>query len=145
MCHLDSWFTDYPGILIPKWWANPYSRWCRSYQSWELQYYRRFIYSHSSQEITTARARFPKPAREYEIVSIYGPSIVSCEGEEWKKYRKISAPAFSHVRIDVRLVPLLLWLKIPLFFFAREITNLSGMRLLKSWMSFSMMFGQEKM
>jgi len=29
---------------------------------------------------------------------------VACEGEEWKKYRKICAPAFSHVRIDVRLV-----------------------------------------
>ena len=29
---------------------------------------------------------------------------MTCEGEEWKKYRKISAPAFSDVRIDVRFV-----------------------------------------
>ena len=27
---------------------------------------------------------------------------MACEGEEWKKYRKICAPAFSDVRIDVR-------------------------------------------
>ena len=59
----------------------------------------------NTQEITTARAQFPKPAREYEIVSFYGPNIVTSEGEEWKKYRKISAPAFSHVRtINVRLL-----------------------------------------
>ena len=54
--------------------------------------------------MTTARARFPKPAREYEFISVYGPNIVTCEGEEWKKYRKICAPTFSDVRIDVRLV-----------------------------------------
>jgi hypothetical protein len=29
---------------------------------------------------------------------------VVCEGDEWKKYRKICAPTFSDVRIDVRLV-----------------------------------------
>ena len=49
-----------------------------------------------------ARARFPKPAPEYEVISVYGPNIVASEGEEWKKYRKISAPAFSEVRIVVR-------------------------------------------
>ena len=50
------------------------------------------------------RARFPKPAREYEIVSVYGPNIIACEGEEWKKYRKICVPAFSDVCIILRLV-----------------------------------------
>ena len=29
---------------------------------------------------------------------------MTCEGEEWRKYRKICAPTFSDVRIYVRLV-----------------------------------------
>lgn len=45
--NLNSWFTDYPGILIPKRWVNPCSRRCRSYQSQELQILESFlIYSH---------------------------------------------------------------------------------------------------
>ncbi|KAN0113945.1 cytochrome P450, partial [Russula decolorans] len=46
-------------------------------------------------EITTYRARFPKPVFRYEGLSIFGANIVASEGEEWKKYRKIAAPAFS--------------------------------------------------
>ncbi|PPQ93732.1 hypothetical protein CVT25_013072 [Psilocybe cyanescens] len=46
-------------------------------------------------EITSSRARFPKPVFQYEILSFFGRNIVASEGEEWKKYRKISAPAFS--------------------------------------------------
>ena len=33
----------------------------------------------------------------YKAVTIFGPNIVASEGEEWKKYRKIAAPAFSEV------------------------------------------------
>ena len=33
----------------------------------------------------------------YEVLAIFGPNIVASEGEEWKKYRKIAAPAFSEV------------------------------------------------
>ena len=33
----------------------------------------------------------------YEVLVIFGPNIVASEGEEWKKYRKIAAPAFSEV------------------------------------------------
>jgi cytochrome P450 len=29
---------------------------------------------------------------------MFGPNIITSEGEEWKKYRKIAAPAFSEVR-----------------------------------------------
>ncbi|KAH9998670.1 cytochrome P450 [Russula vinacea] len=47
------------------------------------------------QEITTHRARFPKPLQRYKIVAVFGANIVASEGEEWKKYRKIAAPAFS--------------------------------------------------
>ncbi|KAN0113944.1 Cytochrome P450 [Russula decolorans] len=46
-------------------------------------------------EITTYRARFPKPVFRYKVISVFGPNIVASEGDEWKKYRKIVAPAFS--------------------------------------------------
>ncbi|KAE9395995.1 cytochrome P450 [Gymnopus androsaceus JB14] len=46
-------------------------------------------------EITTARARFPKPIKQYKLVSFFGDNIIASEGEEWKRYRKIAAPAFN--------------------------------------------------
>ncbi|KAE9391411.1 cytochrome P450 [Gymnopus androsaceus JB14] len=46
-------------------------------------------------EITTARSRFPKPVERYEVLSILGGNIVASEGEEWKRYRKVAAPAFN--------------------------------------------------
>ncbi|KAI0000164.1 cytochrome P450 [Russula compacta] len=46
-------------------------------------------------EVTTSRAKFPKPVGLYVALAIFGTNIVASEGEEWKKYRKISAPAFS--------------------------------------------------
>jgi len=46
-------------------------------------------------EVTSSRARFPKPVHHYKVLSFYGRNIVASEGEEWKKYRKITAPAFS--------------------------------------------------
>ncbi|KAF9049846.1 cytochrome P450 [Panaeolus papilionaceus] len=46
-------------------------------------------------EITSSRSRFPKPVHLYRALTFYGHNIVASEGEEWKKYRKISAPAFS--------------------------------------------------
>ncbi|EDR04917.1 uncharacterized protein LACBIDRAFT_303797 [Laccaria bicolor S238N-H82] len=49
----------------------------------------------SAQEVTTSRARFPKPLEDYEPLKIFGPSILTSEGEEWKRYRKVAAPAFS--------------------------------------------------
>ncbi len=39
----------------------------------------------------------------YEVVTIFGANIVASEGEQWKKYRKIAAPAFSEVRPERRL------------------------------------------
>jgi len=49
------------------------------------------------QVVTTSRARFPKPVYLYSPLSVFGPNIVASEGEEWKRYRTISAPAFSEV------------------------------------------------
>lgn len=38
-----------------------------------------------------------KPVETYEPTNIYGQHIVSTDGDLWKKYRKISHPAFSEV------------------------------------------------
>ncbi|KAI0298659.1 cytochrome P450 [Multifurca ochricompacta] len=46
-------------------------------------------------EVTTYRARFPKPVELYAALSVFGRNIVASEGEEWKRYRKVAAPAFS--------------------------------------------------
>ncbi|KAG7096557.1 hypothetical protein E1B28_003979 [Marasmius oreades] len=46
-------------------------------------------------EITTWRARFPKPVEDYEVLMLFGSNIVVTEGELWKKYRKIVSPAFN--------------------------------------------------
>ncbi|KAF5380528.1 hypothetical protein D9615_004515 [Tricholomella constricta] len=46
-------------------------------------------------EVSSSRSRFPKPVHHYAVLSFFGRNIVASEGEEWKKYRKISAPAFS--------------------------------------------------
>ena len=45
------------------------------------------------------RARFPKPIHQYVVLQIFGGNIVASEDEEWKRYRKISAPAFSEVGV----------------------------------------------
>ena len=50
------------------------------------------------QEVTFHRARFPKPLNQYAVLAFFGNNIVVSEGEEWKKHRKIAAPAFSEVR-----------------------------------------------
>ncbi|KAH9998676.1 cytochrome P450 [Russula vinacea] len=46
-------------------------------------------------EVTTYHARFPKPIFRYEVLAVFGANIVASEGEQWKKYRRIAAPAFS--------------------------------------------------
>lgn len=46
-------------------------------------------------QLTTRRRDFVKPVELYAIVDIFGPSILTTEGEEWKRHRKIVAPAFS--------------------------------------------------
>ncbi|PBK63872.1 614/534 cytochrome P450 [Armillaria solidipes] len=46
-------------------------------------------------DVTASRALFPKPVSMFHRLSIFGPNIVASEGDTWRKYRKISAPAFS--------------------------------------------------
>ncbi|CZR52843.1 related to cytochrome P450 3A7 [Phialocephala subalpina] len=46
-------------------------------------------------QLTNRRLDFVKPVEIYAIVDIFGTSILTTEGEEWKRHRKIVAPAFS--------------------------------------------------
>ncbi|KAH9941623.1 cytochrome P450 [Epithele typhae] len=48
-----------------------------------------------AKEIVGARARFPKPLEFYDILAAFGSNILVTEGDEWKRQRKIAAPAFS--------------------------------------------------
>ena len=53
----------------------------------------------------SSRPRFPKPVEDYKILQFFGSNIVTTEFEEWKRYRKIAAPAFSEVRHDPGMLP----------------------------------------
>lgn len=46
-------------------------------------------------QIATRRNDFPKPLEFYKIVDIFGTSIISSEGDEWKRHRKMVATAFA--------------------------------------------------
>ncbi|KAF8850616.1 cytochrome P450 monooxygenase-like protein [Acephala macrosclerotiorum] len=46
-------------------------------------------------QLTSRRLDFAKPVEIYAIVDIFGTSLLTTEGEEWKRHRKIVAPAFS--------------------------------------------------
>ncbi|TFK82080.1 cytochrome P450 [Polyporus arcularius HHB13444] len=46
-------------------------------------------------EVVGARSRFPKPMGPYKILLAFGPNLVASEGDEWKRQRKLVAPAFS--------------------------------------------------
>lgn len=49
------------------------------------------------EQVTTRRNEFPKPIDNhlYQRMNLYGHHIVSVEGEEWRKHRKVVAPSFS--------------------------------------------------
>ncbi|KAI9648080.1 hypothetical protein NHQ30_002709 [Ciborinia camelliae] len=46
-------------------------------------------------QITTRRNQFSKALEIYEIINIFGKSILTTEKEEWKRHKKVVAPAFS--------------------------------------------------
>ena len=48
--------------------------------------------------IFSSRPRFPKPVQSYKILNFFGNNIVTTDFDEWKRYRKIAAPAFNEVR-----------------------------------------------
>jgi cytochrome P450 len=43
----------------------------------------------------TRRAEFPKPVHIYGILDLFGRNVVSSEGNEWRRHRKITGPPFS--------------------------------------------------
>ena len=54
------------------------------------------------QEVASSRARFSKPLKLYKVLSVFGGNIAASDGEDWKRYRAITAPAFSEVRHSCR-------------------------------------------
>ena len=46
-------------------------------------------------QITERRNDFPKPTHIYDIIDIYGKTIISSEGDIWKKHRKLTAQPFN--------------------------------------------------
>jgi len=46
-------------------------------------------------QITTRRNDFPKPIKIYKAVDIYGKNVVTLEGAEWRRHRKITSPPFT--------------------------------------------------
>ena len=46
-------------------------------------------------QITTRRTDFIKPVAHYKIVDIFGRSILTNEGQEWRRHRKVVGPSFS--------------------------------------------------
>ena len=47
-------------------------------------------------QIISRKEDFPKPWEIYKIVDIFGPSIISTEGMEWRKHRKTLAVIYTH-------------------------------------------------
>jgi hypothetical protein len=46
-------------------------------------------------QITTRRSDFPKPIEVYGSIDLYGKNVVTMEGSEWRRHRKITSPPFS--------------------------------------------------
>ena len=48
--------------------------------------------------ILSSRSKFPKPLQGYQVFKFFGENVVVTDFDEWKRHRKIVAPAFSEVR-----------------------------------------------
>jgi len=46
-------------------------------------------------QITTRRNDFPKSIQLYKVLEIYGRNLLTVEGKEWRRHRRITAPPFS--------------------------------------------------
>jgi hypothetical protein len=46
-------------------------------------------------QITTRRNDFPKPIEMYKMLDLYGKNVVTVEGAEWRRQRKITAAQFN--------------------------------------------------
>ena len=45
--------------------------------------------------ITARKSDFLKPIHLYHVVEVYGKNMLSSEGEEWKRHRRIVGPSFN--------------------------------------------------
>ena len=46
-------------------------------------------------QVTTRRSDFPKPLELYVILMVYGPNVVTSEGQLWRAHRKITSLPFA--------------------------------------------------
>lgn len=46
-------------------------------------------------QITSRRSDFPKPVALYDLLEIYGKNLLTVEGKEWRRHRRITAPPFT--------------------------------------------------
>jgi cytochrome P450 len=46
-------------------------------------------------QIAARRVEFPKPIKDYRVVNLYGDNLVTVEGSDWRRHRRILAPAFT--------------------------------------------------
>lgn len=44
-----------------------------------------------------SRGIFVKTPKVFKQTMAYGPQVIASEGQEWKRYRKMCAPAFGEV------------------------------------------------
>lgn len=49
----------------------------------------------TNSQIATRRTEFEKPIEDYVVVNHFGKNILSSEGSDWRRQRKLVAPAFS--------------------------------------------------
>jgi cytochrome P450 len=52
-------------------------------------------HAEANSQIATRRTEFEKPIEDYVIVNHFGRNILSSEGSDWRRQRKLIAPAFS--------------------------------------------------
>lgn len=62
---------------------------------------RRFFISDASiiQRICASRPVFPKPLEMFKIFQMFGKSVLTVEGAEWSRQRKMTSPAFSDANL----------------------------------------------
>ncbi|KAG8981369.1 hypothetical protein FRB90_007302, partial [Tulasnella sp. 427] len=49
--------------------------------------------------VTGNRALFPKPAKMYAVLMLYGDNLVTTEGETWSRHRRLANPSFAETSI----------------------------------------------
>jgi hypothetical protein len=60
------------------------------------------IWSIVKKMVFSSRQKFPKPAHHYKSLTLLGDNILAAGYHEWKRHRKVAAPAFGEVRSHIR-------------------------------------------